>query len=94
MLIADLENAIARANTPGLSENEYNETKSLLLKFQSTATPPNTFIPMAAAALSAIEHHMPKKLQWWQTPLGAIFIAGMGGFVTWLIILPFKGACQ
>jgi hypothetical protein len=84
---AEFEQKMAIAHKPNLTQKEYKEAKSFFLKCQSTFTPPHTWIPKVSAALQTLEHHKPIKINFFQTPLGLILIAGLGGVLTYGILL-------
>lgn len=85
----DLEELFKKANSPELSETEYKSIKAELLgiKSETRLGEGKKYGARIDAALLAIEHHRPVKIEWYQKPFGLILIAGLGGVLTYGILL-------
>ncbi|MDO6677103.1 hypothetical protein [Shewanella sp. 4_MG-2023] len=85
----DLEKLFRKANSPELSESEYKSAKANLLSIKSETRlgESKKYGARIDAALIALEHHRPVKIEWYQKPFGLILIGGLGGVFTYGILL-------
>ena len=85
----DLEELFKKANSPEISETEYKSVKAKLLciKSETRLGESKKYGARINAALTALEHHKPVKIELYQKPFGLILIAGLGGVLTYSILL-------
>ncbi|QYJ86788.1 hypothetical protein K0I73_03300 [Shewanella mesophila] len=83
----EFNEAINNATSIDLSELQLKELKSYLLSCKAVLKASHPYHPQINSALTLLEHNYGNIFKWYQKPLGLVLIAGLGGVVTYGLLI-------